>query len=79
MKRNVGKIDRTLRIIFGLFLIWLGLFQLNGQEGEIVGILVALLSLIPFTIAATKVCPVFSMFRISSITKKEKQKTEQIK
>lgn len=74
MKKNVGKIDRVLRIIFGLFLIWLGLFQLKGQEGEVLGILVALFSLVPFTIAATRICPVFAMFRISSITKKEKQK-----
>jgi len=42
----------------------------------VAGILVALLSLIPFTIAATRVCPVFSMFKISSITKKEKQKMD---
>jgi uncharacterized membrane protein len=70
MKKNVGKIDRILRIIFGLFLIWLGLFQLKGLEGEILGILVVLFSLIPFAIAATRVCPVFTMFKISSITKK---------
>jgi uncharacterized membrane protein len=73
MKKNVGIIDRILRIIFGLFLIWLGFFQLKGQEGEVLGIFVALFSLVPFTIAATRVCPVFTIFKISSITKKEKQ------
>ena len=73
MKKNVGKIDRILRVIFGLFLIWLGLFQLQGIKGEVLGILVALLSLVPFAISATRVCPVFTMLKISSITKKEKQ------
>ena len=40
MKKNVGNIDRVLRIIFGVFLIWLGLFQLRGLKGEVLGILV---------------------------------------
>ena len=74
MKKNVGSIDRIVRIVIGLFLIWLGLFQLNGLKGDVSGILVALLSLIPFIIAAIRICPVFSIFKLSSITKKDKEK-----
>lgn len=74
MKKNVGSIDRIMRIVFGLFLVWLGLYQLNGLKGDVLGISVALLSLIPFIIAATRICPVFSIFKLSSITKKDKEK-----
>jgi uncharacterized membrane protein len=73
MKKNVGKIDSILRFFFGIFLVWLGLFYLQGLKGEIVGIIVAMISIIPFTISATKVCPVFTILKISSISKKEKQ------
>lgn len=71
MKKNVGKIDRTLRFFFGLFLVWLGLFVLNGKEGEIIGILVAMISLLPFYIAFTRSCFVFRWFKIHSLSKKE--------
>ncbi len=73
MKKNVGEIDSILRFLFGLFLLWLGLFYLQGLDGETAGLIVAILSMIPFTISATKVCPVFTLFKISSISKKERQ------
>ena len=69
MKINVGNVDAILRILFGIFLLWLGLVKLNGLEGSISGIFVAIFSLIPFTIATTRKCPVFSIFKISSIPK----------
>jgi hypothetical protein len=72
MRKNVGKIDSILRFLFGLFLVWLGLFHFQGLNGEIIGFIVAILSIIPFTISAIKVCPVFTLFKISSISKKEK-------
>jgi hypothetical protein len=72
MEKNVGNLDATLRYIFGIFLLWLGLFKLNGLQGTISGILVAICSLIPLTIATTRKCPVFSIFKISSIPKNKK-------
>jgi hypothetical protein len=71
MKKNVGRIDRILRFLLGLFLVWLGVFVLNGKEGEVVGILVALISLMPFYMALTRSCFVFRWFRIHSLSKKE--------
>lgn len=41
MIKNVGKIDRTLRFLLALALIWIGLFVLKGKEGNIIGIIVA--------------------------------------
>ena len=69
MKKNVGTVDAILRYLFGIFLLWLGVFKLKGLEGRVSGILVAIFSLIPFTIATTRKCPVFSIFKISSIPK----------
>jgi len=69
MKKNVGTVDAILRYSFGIFLLWLGVVKLKGLEGRVSGILVAIFSLIPFTIATTRKCPVFSIFKISSIPK----------
>ena len=69
--KNVGKIDRILRFLLGLFLIWLGVFVLNGKGGNVIGILVALISLMPFYMALTSTCFVFRWFKIHSLSKNE--------
>ena len=71
MIKNVGRIDRTLRFLLGLFLVWLGVFVLNGKEGNMIGIFVVLISLMPFYMALTRSCFVFRWFKIHSLSKKE--------
>jgi len=71
MIKNVGKIDRTLRFLLGLFLVWLGLFEMNGKEGDLIGILVAIISLMPFYMSFTGSCFVFRWFKTHSLSKKE--------
>jgi hypothetical protein len=71
MIKNVGKIDRTLRLLLGLILVWLGVFVLNGKEGNVIGIFVALISLMPVYMAITRSCFVFRWFKIHSLSKKE--------
>lgn len=69
--RNVGMIDRVLRFLLGLLLIWLGLIQLGGAEGSILGIIVALASLLPIYISITASCFIFRFLHIHSLSKKE--------
>ena len=71
MIKNVGKIDRTLRFLLVLFLVWLGVFVMNGKEGNVIGIFVALFSLMPFYMSVTRSCFVFRWFKIHSLSKKE--------
>ncbi len=71
MMKNVGRIDRTLRILLGVFLVWLGVFVLKGKEGNVTGIIVALASLMPFYMALTRSCFVFRWFKIHSLSKNE--------
>ena len=71
MIKNIGKIDRALRLLLGLFLVWLGVIVLNGKEGNMIGIFVALISLMPFYMVITRSCFVFRWFKIHSLSKKE--------
>ena len=71
MKRNVGRFDRIFRLGLGIFLLWLGFFALNGRNGNLIGILVALISIMPFYMAITRKCFVFNFFKISSIPRKK--------
>lgn len=74
MIKNVGRIDRILRFLLGLLLIWIGLWELNGFKGNIYGILVAVLSLMPFYMVLTGSCFVFRWLKIHSLSKSEYRK-----
>ena len=71
MLKNVGKIDRSLRLLLAIFLIWLGLFYKNGIQGELIGILIACCSLLPIYMGLTGSCFVFRWANIHSLSKKE--------
>ncbi len=71
MIRNVGRIDRILRFILGIFLLWLGIFGLEGKGGNIIGIIVAIISIMPFYMSITSSCFVFRWFNIHSLSKVE--------
>jgi len=72
MKKNVGNLDAFLRSLLAIILIWSGLFPLNGTEGNVLGITIAVISIIPIYMAITRKCIVFKLLNISSISKAKK-------
>ena len=73
MVRNVGKIDRMLRFVLSLFLVWLGFVPMGGLEGNVWGVFVAIIALLPLYIAFTSSCFVFKWFKVHSLSKSECQ------
>ncbi len=71
MIKNVGWIDRSLRFLLAMFLLWLGLWKLHGMEGNIIGITVAVCSLLPLYMVLTGSCFVFRWFKIHTLSKSE--------
>ena len=69
MVKNVGTLDAILRTLLGIALVVVGLVLLNGLEGNIFGIIVALVSIMPFYMAISRKCFVFKWLNISSIKK----------
>jgi len=57
MKKNVGGIDRTLRLVVGLVLIALGVFAQNWWGA---------IGIIPLFTAVVSWCPAYPLFGISS-------------
>lgn len=60
MNRNVGKIDRALRVIIGLVIIALGV--MNGSWLGLIG-------LVPLLTAALAWCPLYCPLKISTCEK----------
>ena len=69
-KKNVGRLDRTVRIIAGVALIPIGLFLLGGWQGNSTGILVAILALIPLVTGLIGSCPAYTLLGISTLEEK---------
>ena len=69
--KNVGLIDRTLRFLLGVSLVFIGLFWMDGIHGQVPGIIIAICSLLPFYMALTASCFVFRWLKIHSLSQKE--------
>lgn len=69
MKPNESTIDRIIRVVLGLLLIWLGLWPLSGLQGGALGIIVGVVGLILLVTAITGFCLIYRLLGIS--TRKE--------
>jgi hypothetical protein len=65
----VGNLDAGMRAVLAVSLLVFGLLGLGGMDGDPVGILVALGSLMPFYMVVTRRCFVFRWFGWSSVPK----------
>ncbi len=63
MTVNVGTIDRIARALLGLVLLYLAFLSgLPLFEGGLMKILAAAVGIVMLVVAATRVCPVYSIF-----------------
>ncbi|RMF02546.1 MAG: DUF2892 domain-containing protein [Chloroflexi bacterium] len=62
MNLNEHTVDRVVRIILGLALIWFGFFQMMGGWGLVVGFV----GFIPLITGAIGWCPLYSVFKINT-------------
>lgn len=67
IRRNIGRLDRTLRLLAGVALIHIGLFLLNGSHGNTIGIVVAAFGLGPLVTGLTGFCPGYVPFGITTL------------
>jgi hypothetical protein len=71
LKKNMGQLDRTLRFLGGVALILIGLFLLGGWQGNLPGILLAVLGVAPLLVTSlTGFCPGYIPFGISTLGRK---------
>jgi hypothetical protein len=75
-KRNVGRLDRSVRFIAGGALVAIGLFTLGGWQGNSTGADVALFALLPLATGLFGFCPTYALFGISTQGEKRCQPTD---
>ncbi len=60
MKRNMGKVDKTIRIVAGVVIIILGIVFKSWW---------GLIGVLPIAISVVGFCPVYAPFKISTMKK----------
>ena len=65
-RRNVGGLDRGMRLLLGVPIAAAGLFLAGGMRGEPIGILFALAGLVSLVTGLTGRCPLYVPFGIST-------------
>lgn len=68
-KTNVGRLDRTLRIVAGVILALVGLFPLGGWQGRSAGVDLMLFALWPLATGLAGFCGLYCFFGISTVEK----------
>ena len=66
MKMNIGKTDRSVRLILAVLLVILYFFV-----GKITGLIFIVLAIILAVTALTRTCPLYYIFRTDPLDKKE--------
>lgn len=64
--RNVGPVDRALRLIVGIILIVLALGMLGVAEGSVGGIIAIAVGVVLLLTAAIGFCPAYLPLRLST-------------
>jgi hypothetical protein len=64
MEKNIGKIDKWIRIVIGVVVLVIGMIYKSWW---------GLLGLIPIITAVVGVCPLYKLFKINTNKKKEDQ------
>ncbi|MDP4266689.1 MAG: DUF2892 domain-containing protein [Bacteroidota bacterium] len=68
MKTNIGAKDKTLRILFGILIVGVGVFYNNWW---------GLVGLIPIITAVIGWCPLYALLGINSLSKEELKKRKE--
>ena len=63
---NENTIDRVIRAVLGVILLYAGLWPMAGLQGSIAGIVATVVGLILLFTAATGFCLIYRLFGIST-------------
>jgi len=67
--RNESNVDRLIRAVVGIVLLWLSIGPMKAFSGSAVGIIVLVLAVIALFTAITGFCAIYRLFGLSTAEK----------
>lgn len=74
LQRNVGGLDRGVRLALGVLLFPADLSLLGGLQGRLIGLAAAAVGLLGLATAATGFCLLYAPLRISTVKRERRMK-----
>lgn len=71
LKCNMGRLDQVLRMMIGLVLIYVGFISTSIINDSLINNILGVLGITNIAAAFTRICPVYYMANISTITDKK--------
>lgn len=66
MKRNVGNLDRVIRMVLGIILLYLAFFQADILSSSTLYYFVVIFGIVNVVTAAFGMCPLYALAAIST-------------
>lgn len=70
MKKNMGGIDRSLRVIIAVVLIYFGLVDTSLVDNEVVRYIMVVFGVLNTVTASLAFCPMYTLANLSTMSKK---------
>jgi len=70
-RRNVGGLDRAVRLVLGVILLPVGLFLLGELQGHLIGLFIAAIGFIGLATGASGFCLLYILLGISTVKRKQ--------
>jgi hypothetical protein len=61
IRKNMGSRERMIRISAGLIIMGVGLFYFGGKNGQILGVTLTLMGVLPVLTGLLNLCPLYSV------------------
>lgn len=71
IKKNMGPIDRAIRILTGLVMMYLGFVDQAIIDDDAINIIVGIFGVISIAFAYISFCPIYTLGNISTLKNKE--------
>lgn len=70
-KRNMGRIDQSIRIVTGLVMMYLGFINQDVIGNQTINIIVGIFGIISILFAYMAFCPIYTLGNVSTLKKPE--------
>ncbi len=70
ISKNVGSIDRTLRLILGIIAL---AYSIYYGIGSLISLIILILGIVLILTAVVSYCPIYTILKFDTIFQKEKQ------
>ncbi len=72
LKRNIGGIDRALRVSFSLLMLYFGFSDNTIITDQMAGVIIGIIGLASLLVAVVGICPLYTVIKLNTLDSTDK-------